>query len=247
MIRRAGSPKHSPASRRFANSWAVPSRVDPASYPGRPRWVRLHALAGAIPLAGYLLLHLATQAATFAGARSYERFTRAIDAVPALLALEIVMIYLPLGYHVGAGVLRLRERTDEVEGGLPGPWGRRLQVASGAVLLLFLVFHVWQFRWRLWVGDLSRADFYPELCATLSSTRFGGVPLVALGYLVGVAAAAFHGAQGIHRVAVGWDMLRGRQRLLARLCVGLGIGLFLLGASIVIDLATGSVLIHFPG
>jgi succinate dehydrogenase / fumarate reductase, cytochrome b subunit len=247
VIKRAGSPKHSPASGWFANSWAVPSRVDPAPYLGRPRWVRLHAVAGAVPLAGYLVLHLATQASSLAGVQSYERLTRAIDALPALLALEIVVIYLPLVFHVVASAVRLRERADDGDGGLPRPWGRPLQLASGAVLLVFLVVHFWQFRWRLWAGDLARSDFYPELCASLSSTSFGGVPLVALGYLVGVAAAALHGAQGIHRVAVEWDMLHGRQRLLARLCGGLGVGLFLLGALIVIDLATGSVLIHFPG
>jgi len=225
----------------------VPSSVDPAPYPGRLRWARLGAWAGALPLAGYLVLHLATQASTFAGARSYARITRAIDALPALIVLEIVVIYLPLLFHVGASVLGLREPEDDIEGGLSGPWGRRLQVTSGAVLLLFLIFHFWQFRWRLWAGDLARSDFYPELCASLSSTSFGGVPLVAMAYLVGIAAAAFHGAQGVHRVAVGWDMMRGRQRLLARCCGALGVGLFLLGALIVIDLATGSVLIHFPG
>lgn len=221
--------------------------VDPAPYRGRPRWARLHALSGAIPLAGYLVLHLATQASTFAGAPAYERITRAIDAVPALIALEIVVIYLPLVFHVGAGALLLSGPRHALEGGLPGPWGRRLQLASGGVLLVFLVLHFWQFRWRLWAGDLGRADFYPELCATLSSTRFGGVPLVALGYLLGVAAAALHAAQGVHRVAVEWHMMPGQQRLLARGCVGLGLGLFLLGALIVIDLATGSVLIHSPG
>lgn len=247
MIGRAGHSKPSPARGWFANSSVVHSRVDPAPYPGRPRWARLHALSGAIPLAGYLVLHLATQASTFAGAPAYERITRAIDAVPALLAVEIVVIYLPLLFHVGASALLLRKPADDFGGGLPGAWGRRLQLASGVVLLVFLVFHFWQFRWRLWAGDLGRADFYPELCATLSSTSSGGVPWVALGYLLGVAAAALHGAQGVHRVAVGWNMLRGRPRLLARACGGLGLGLFLLGALIVIDLATGSVLIHFPG
>jgi succinate dehydrogenase / fumarate reductase, cytochrome b subunit len=241
------APKHSPASGWFANSWAVPSSIDPAPYPGRPRWLRLRAWAGAVPLGGYLVLHLGTQASTFGGVQSYARLTRAIDAVPALIVLEIAVIYLPLVFHVGASVIGLRERVEGVDGGLPGPWGRRLQVMSGSVLLLFLVFHFWQFRWRLWAGDLARSDFYPELCASLSSTSFGGVPLVAIGYLAGIAAAAFHGAQGIHRVAVGWDILRGRRRLLARYCGALGVGLFLLGALIVIDLATGSVLIHFPG
>lgn len=200
-------------------------------------------MAGAVPLAGYLVLHLTTQASALAGAEGYAALTRAVDRIPGLLGLEVLVIYLPLSFHVIAGLARPPLRSA----GETGPWWRPLQLVSGLVLLAFLGFHFWQFRWRLWTGELARADFYPELCASLSSTARGGVPLVALAYLAGVAAAAFHAARGLARAASTWRFARGRQRLLARACAGFGFGLFVLGALIVIDLATGSVLIHLPG
>jgi hypothetical protein len=64
---------------------------------------------------------------------------------------------------------------------------------------------------------------------------------------VGVSAAAIHGAQGLYRVGVSYGIGPRRRRLLARFCAALGLALFVLGALIVIDLATGSVLIHWPG
>jgi len=239
--------KHPRSLAWFANSVQVPSRLDLDPDAGVPGWVRLQALAGALPLAGYLVLHLASQAFVLGGAQPYEGLMRAIDRLPWLLALEVVVIYLPLSVHVGAGLGRVwmgRSDVGAAAGGLPV---RGLQVASGAVLLAFLAFHFWQFRWRLWVGELSRDDFYPELCASLSTTVLGGVPLVALGYLVGVSAAAIHGAQGLYRVGISYGIGRRRRPLLARLCAALGLALFVLGALIVIDLATGSVLIHWPG
>lgn len=244
--RAAGAGKAAGPAPGLLTAIPVSSRADPDPDTAPSQWLRLHALSGAIPLAGYVVLHLLTQASVFGGAEAYARFTRAIDALPALVVFEILVIYLPLSFHVAVSAIRLRARPVDVEG-WAGPWGRRLQLASGVVLLIFLVVHFWQFRWRLWMGELSRSDFYPELCASLSSTASGGIPWVALGYLVGVTAAAFHAAQGLHHAAAPWASRRGRPRLLARCCGALGFGLFVLGALIVIDLATGSVLIHFPG
>ena len=65
------------------------------------------------------------------------------------------------------------------------------------------------------------------------------------GYLLGVAAGAFHLAQGVYHACLGWELAP--RRVVARCCGALGAGLFLLGALTIIELATGSVLLHFPG
>jgi hypothetical protein len=115
------------------------------------------------------------------------------------------------------------------------------------VLLVFLLVHIYEFRFRLWTGVLAPGDYYAELCASLSSTRWGGVPAVAIGYLLGLAAGALHGARGLYRGGLALGLVAtGRERRWARCCGALGIGLFGLGALIVIDLATGSVLIPLP-
>jgi succinate dehydrogenase / fumarate reductase cytochrome b subunit len=202
-------------------------------------------LSGAIPLAGYLVLHLVSQAVALAGAQPYSRVMGAIDSLPLMIALEVVGIYAPLAFHVVAGLRLIRGRQMRTGSVWVGAGGQSLQSASGLVVLGFVAIHFWQFRWRLWMGELDRSDFYPELCASLSSTAFGGVPLVAMGYLLGVAAAAVHMAQGLYQACLGWELAP--RQLAARCCGALGAALFLLGALTVIELATGSVRLHFPG
>ena len=115
-------------------------------------------------------------------------------------------------------------------------------------MLVFLLSHIWQFRVRVWTSVITPSDYYAELCASLSSTWWGGVPLVAIGYLLGTAAATLHGALGLYRAGLTLRWVgEGRQRLWGRCCAALALSLFGLGALIVIDLATGSVLIHLRG
>lgn len=212
-----------------------------------PRWVRLQILLGAVPLAGYLSLHLLTQLSALRGPNAHVRWG-ALPVAPAWIALEIALIYVPLVLHVGLGLRRVVRPWPAPVDPAVSPIGRQLMRASGAVLLVFLLFHIAEWRLPLWTGQLAPSDSYAELCARLSSTRWGGVPLVAFGHLLGVAAAAHHGAHGIYRGLLGLGLI-GPRRACAfrRCCVALGLCWFGLGALIVIDLATGSVLIHLAG
>jgi succinate dehydrogenase / fumarate reductase cytochrome b subunit len=203
---------------------------------------------GALPLAGYLVLHLLTQAVAFVGEDEYGVVARWIDDVPGVFALEIVCIYGPLLFHVGIGLLLFVGQPSPESTGWAGRRGSLVQQASGLVLLVFLIFHVWQFRGRTWAGQLDRADFYSELCANLSSTAWGHVPLVALGYLLGLAAAAAHAGQGVYHAGLAWGWVSsGRRQGFGRACGAGAIALFILGALTVVELATGSVGIGSSG
>jgi succinate dehydrogenase/fumarate reductase cytochrome b subunit len=209
-----------------------------------PAWVRWQAWAGLVPLAGYLVVHLLVQASALFGAYAHARI--AGFGAAWLVPLEVAFVYLPLGFHAVLGVCRVaRPPVAPAERGWGGPFGRPLQQLSGVVLLVFIIAHVWQFRVPAWRGQLSASDYYPELCASLSTTAWGGVPIVAMGYLFGLAAAALHAAQGLYRgaLSLGW-VAASRQRDWSSRCKVLGVFVFGLGALIVIDLATGSVLIH---
>jgi succinate dehydrogenase / fumarate reductase cytochrome b subunit len=225
-----------------------------------PLWLRVQLWAGLLPLAGYLVVHLIRQASVLWGQRAYVVWGAA-EPTSWRLAVSVVLVYLPLLVHAGLGLRRLAgsEHAVAVEGSdgsahavrgasVARSVRRALQQLSAAVLFIFLLAHLWQFSVPSWTGALAASDYYPELCAALSSTRWGGVPWVAIGYLLGVAAAALHGAHGIYHGLLGLGFIRpGRERVWARCCGALGLSLFGLGALIVIDLATGSVLIHLPG
>jgi len=215
--------------------------------PAAPNWLRWHSLLGAVPLAGYLLLHLGAESIALWD-RSFERWLHGPPERHLLArALTLALIYAPLLLHVALGVRRTLSRAPAVSARSPLGWGSRVQWLSALVLLAFLLAHVWQMEGRRWLGELDARDLLPELCASLSSTAFGGVPLVALGYLLGVAAAAFHAAHGLYRAGVGSGLVTrlGEPRL-ARACVLAGLGTFLLGALMVVQLATGSLRIYLP-
>jgi succinate dehydrogenase / fumarate reductase cytochrome b subunit len=216
---------------------------------------RLQVWVGVVPLAGYLVVHLLTQASALWGPRTHATWASPEPRV-SWLVLELCCIYVPLVLHVALGLRRLarppevptQTLLDANPAAPPSSRERLIQPLSGGVLLIFLAAHVLEFRVPLWRGALAPSDYYPELCASLSSTRWGGIPLVAIGYLLGLGAAALHAGHGLYHGALRLGLVAGpRRRLWASCCSVLGLGLFGLGALIVIDLATGSVLIHLSG
>jgi succinate dehydrogenase / fumarate reductase cytochrome b subunit len=220
----------------------------PAAAASRLR--RLHAFAGAIPLGAFLLLHLVEQSAALRGRDGQSPLE---PRSPLLLALEIALVYVPLCFHAGYGVFAsvAQARATRQVAAAPAPGKptnrtierRTFQLATGAVVGLFLLAHLWQFRVRLWTGELEPADFFDELSAGLSSTAFGGVPLTALGYLIALGAVAFHFSNGLYGACRTWGIPLGERsaRATTGLLVAAGVGLFALGAITVIYLATGSV------
>lgn len=232
----------------------VPERSLPHELPAvtsASRLRRLHALAGAVPLGAFLVLHLVEQSALLrAGDGRAQSLLGARS--PVLLALEILLVYVPLCFHAGYGVLTslgAARARRQAGADAAGRLSRRaidrgaLQLATGVVVGLFLLAHLWQFRVRLWTGELEPADFLDELCAGLSSTAFGGLPLTALGYLIALGAVAFHFSNGLHGACRTWGIALGERsaRAATGLFVAAGVGLFALGAITVIYLATGSV------
>ena len=215
--------------------------------PPAPTWLRWHSLLGVVPLAGYLLLHLGGQSLALWN-RSFEHWLHRAPERPLLSGvLALVLIYVPLLLHITLGVRRAFSQVPALSARASLGAGRRVQGWSGLVLLAFLAAHVWQMEGQRWTGELDARDLLPELCSSLSSTAFGGVPLVALGYLLGIAAAAFHAAHGVYRAALGSGLVSSRgEPFLARACVLAGLGAFLLGALRVVQLATGSLRLYLP-
>jgi succinate dehydrogenase / fumarate reductase, cytochrome b subunit len=223
-----------------------------SSGPLRKRWARLHSLTGAVPLAGFLVLHLSAQSSALWGWQQHRQLSEKIDQLPLVAVLEIVCVYLPLAAHLALSVLGRNAAEDNAAEDQAKPAADTLPVLlprlSAAALFVFLAFHLWQFRWRLWTGQIDRADVFPELVATLSSTVSGGIPVTAAVYLVGIAAAAFHGARSVFAVCCEWQLLPAKKlRALGLACGAAGVACFLLGATVVIHLATGSALLRFPG
>lgn len=217
------------------------------SFAERPSWWRWHALLGAVPLAGYVVVHLGAQLLALSAGPEQRALEAAWERGPLWDAVVLVFVLLPLLAHVALGLRRVAGATSDTDPFWPAPLGRPLQRASALVLLLFLGVHVWQFQGRRWLGELERVDYLAELCSSLSSTVLGGVPLVAIGYLLGLAAAALHLAQGLYHAAQSSGLVSAeRRRKLSNGCWLGGVCVFAAGALVVVRLATGALNIGLP-
>jgi hypothetical protein len=114
---------------------------------------------------------------------------------PLGLLLALVGALLFYALHASARTLsRLRSRVkgiDQERNRLLRSW--RLAALPAFAWIVFQLLYLW---WPLADGALAPADGYGHLVRLLSST-FKGMPLVAMGYTLGVAACAVHFGGGL--------------------------------------------------
>jgi succinate dehydrogenase/fumarate reductase cytochrome b subunit len=115
-----------------------------------------------------------------------------------------------------------------------------IQRATVLLTLVFLVYHLTQFRIPKLLGQLAAASFYPALSRELSTT-VGGVPWAALFYVIGIGATVTHFANGLWGFCFSWGIFVSRrsQRIAATAFGVVGLACFLLGGSTAIYFATG--------
>ena len=203
---------------------------------------RLHSLSGVVPVGAFLCEHLWTNASALRGEAAFTHAVDEIQHLPALWALELFGIFLPLAFHALYGVKIALEGRPNV-GAYPYArnWLYVAQRATGAITLLFVLFHLWEYRVQKWLFGMTAGSFYTELASHLSST-YGGVPWLALAYLVGLASAVFHFSNGLWGFLASWGVVvtaRAQQR--ARWASwAAGVVLFGMGATTVLHFATGA-------
>jgi succinate dehydrogenase/fumarate reductase cytochrome b subunit (b558 family) len=205
-------------------------------------WRKLFSLCGVIPIAGYTLFHLWENAKALQGRGPYIEMVHEIGKMPFLTALEICVILVPITFHAFIGTLTLLDgRYNTGKYPYSGNWMYTLQRATAVAVFGFLVYHVWELRLQKLLTGMEAAGFYDTLCRNLSST-IGGVPVIALVYVLGIGAVAFHLANGMWGFCFSWGITVSRrsQRMAAGLLGVFGLLVFALGANTAVYFATGS-------
>jgi len=197
---------------------------------------RLHSLSGVVPVGVFLVIHLWTNAKALQGATSFGEAVNEINSLPFLAAIEILGIFLPLAFHALYGVaLVFQAKSNVGQYGYSRNWLYVLQRVTGVIALLFLLVHLKDFRVAKALGAMRHEAFFDELGMLL------GVRWKALVYLFGTTASIFHFVNGLRTFLWSWGVTISdrSQRFALWACAGLGVGMWLLGASTIVFFSTG--------
>jgi succinate dehydrogenase / fumarate reductase cytochrome b subunit len=214
-----------------------PEAPQPAAGPAvRPNWIqrnhfilrRLHSLSGIIPVGGFLLFHFYENGAIFYGPEAYDVMAEEARGIRYLEIMEIFVILLPLLYHMIYGLFIASYARNNT---MSYNYGRNnlfmWQRATGIIVLLFLLYHVWQFRLTaFWEGSANTAT----VAYTMASLP------VFIFYVVGVVASGFHLGNGIWTFLITWGITIGKraQRISQIVTTALSIVLSVVGIALAV-------------
>lgn len=205
---------------------------------------KLHSLSGIVPVGGFMLFHLWTNAKATSGRAEFDRAVEDIGHMPFVWALEWGLILLPLAFHALYGVrIALQARQNFPRYTYGRNWMFFLQRFSGLVAFAFIGLHLYEYWGHKTFGSMQTTEFYGKLCENLSSVKYG-VPWLAIAYVVGIAASVFHFANGLWGFCFSWGVTVSRrsQRMAASVFGVVGLAVFFLGLNTVVHFATGESL-----
>lgn len=224
---------------------------------------RLHSLSGVVPIGLFLMFHLTTNASSVWGAINMDKGGTPVDrgvatfqhevnfihSLPALVLMEIFVLWIPILFHsiFGFYIARTgRSNTGEYRYG--GNVRYTLQRLSGYLGFLFVIYHVATLRWgwtflipggTKWSYAYASSTMAQILQGSDAGLTVAGV-LLSVFYLAGVTALVFHFANGLWTAAITWGVTVSplSQRRWGVACAAIGAGLLALGWMAVIRFAT---------
>ena len=218
---------------------------------------RLHSLSGVFPIGVYLFPHLATNSsivwgswlskshltapqaealaaaghATHAGVETFQHEVNFIHSLPALVLIEIGLLWLPIAFHAILGVVFAASGQSNVARyAYQDNWRYTWQRITGYVGVVFIVMHVTSLRFGWTYGGLM-PDFDYRQAASTTALHFQtgtlGVPFMATFYLLGVLALVYHFANGLWTAAITWGLTISTQaqRRWGYACASVGLAL----------------------
>jgi succinate dehydrogenase/fumarate reductase cytochrome b subunit (b558 family) len=203
---------------------------------------KLHSLTGVLPVGAFMVFHLWTNAKALGGRENFDAAVREINHTPYLPVLEWGLILLPLLFHAGYGVkLALDAKYNVGKYATTRNWAFTLQRITGLLAFAFIAFHLYEYWGQKLLGKLATEDFYEKLSKNMSAS-VGGVPLIGLIYVLGIAACVYHFSNGLFGFCFSWGITVSRraQRAAAAVFGVLGLAIFFLGANTAIYFATGA-------
>ncbi|MHC4949108.1 MAG: succinate dehydrogenase/fumarate reductase transmembrane subunit [Planctomycetota bacterium] len=226
---------------------------------------RLHSLAGVVPIGVFLFPHLTTNssivwgrylrapaitgealagsgAAPHGGVEMFQHEVDFIHALPALVLIEIFVLFLPIAFHAGLGVWFAQSGRPNVRRyAYQDNWRYTLQRWTGYLGVLYIFLHISSLRWGWSFGGLLPV-FEGHAASSTTAAHFQGGAglLVTVFYLVSVLALVFHFANGLWTAAITWGLTVSEtaQNRWGWICTVIGVGLGAAGIASVLGFAT---------
>lgn len=167
-------------------------------------WLRrIHSLSGIVPIGGFLAFHLFENYTARRGADAYNASARTLQQLPFALAMEILIIIVPILFH---GIYGLFITSTAQPNPISNVYVRNamylLQRVTGVIVFAFILFHLWTTR-LVQIQDHESLDLFRQVQAAV------GNPWIYAFYIAGILSATFHLANGIWSFAIVWGLTVG--------------------------------------
>ena len=182
---------------------------------------KLQSLSGFLPLAVFLMFHLVANATSMIDAGLYYQFINVMGAIPGLIVIEIVIIFLPLIVHGLMGLyIVFTGRNNPKRYAYFRNWAFMLQRISGVIIFAFLLWHVSTIKFG---SDHSASLMILNVYDQMHHSIFS------ICYVVSLIAVSFHVCNGLWGFAINWGILPGMraQKVFGYICIALFIVLLI--------------------
>ncbi len=187
---------------------------------------KLHSLTGIIPVGAFLAEHFWSNSYALVSSNLYNEKSRELQTIPFRLAVEWLVIFLPMLFHGGYGIyIWLRGKSNVSSYPWVGNWLYTSQRYTGLIAFAYIGWHLYTERW-LTHGKSTYADVRGLMQN----------PYAMAFMLVGVLASSFHLGAGIWNFLCKWGLAATAraQRAAGRLGVLVGFAFSVVGVLIVI-------------
>jgi succinate dehydrogenase / fumarate reductase cytochrome b subunit len=168
---------------------------------------KLHSLTGIVPVGFYMLQHLTLNSFALGGPMKFNAVIGFFEGIPihVLLAMEALLIWLPLVFHAVYGVM-INNRAQPNYIGTKYGWSQNrmftFQRWSGIFLFFFLAYHVITTTVLKYIT--GRAEVIEYAAWQEKLTSFGYIWLIV--YALGVLAASYHLSYGVWNFCIRWGI-----------------------------------------
>lgn len=172
--------------------------------------LKTHSLTGIVPVGAFLVLHFSINSLRTVGVWPYQISIDIINNLPFLMWIEAGFIIAPLMFHSLVGFyIYFSGKSNPFRYNYPHNWMYTLQRLSGAIVFVFLIYHLaTTVVPKIWYGN-TQFEAAPYLIYVMNQEFKSWDGRII--YAIGIVAATFHFSSGLWGFCISWGILIGRR------------------------------------